>query len=98
MPFNDAIKKLGEKLEKMITDFSVLTVSTHTLDPQGKPTLRARTVVHLDGDTEVHVPTTEGAGIATELLAIHNDAVKSAIEARVKTIHAVVDAAKAILP
>jgi len=98
MSFNDALKKLGDKLEKMLTDFSTLIVTTHTVDAQGKSTLRARTVVNLDGDTEVHVPTTDGAGIATELLAIHNDAVKSAIEARVKSIKAVVDAAKAIIP
>jgi hypothetical protein len=80
-----------------LKDFSTLTVSTHTVDTGGKTTMRAKTIVNLDGDTEVHVPTTEGAAIATELLAIHNDAVKSAIEARVKTIQAVADAARAIV-
>jgi hypothetical protein len=98
MALKDALETLGKKLEKMMTDFSELTVTTSTVDPSGKVTPRAKTVVHLDGDTDIHVPTTDGSAIATDLLVIHNDAVQSAIEARVKTISAVVDAARAILP
>lgn len=97
MALTDSIKKLGEDLEKMIKDFSTLTVTTSTVDATGKVTQRAKTVVRLDGDTDVQVPTTDGSTIATELLEIHNDAVQSAIEARVKTISAVVEAARAIV-
>jgi hypothetical protein len=97
MALKDALDSLAQKLEKMVADFSQLTVTTHTVDAAGKSTLRAKTVVNLDGDTQVHVPTTDGSAVATDLLTIHNDAVKSAIEARVKTIQAVVDAAKALV-
>ena len=97
MALKDALETLATKLESMIKDFAVLTVITHTVDAAGKSTVCAKTIVNLDGDTEVHVPTSDGFAVATDLLAIHNDAVKSAVEARVKTIQAVVDAAKAIV-
>lgn len=92
--FNEKLKALGTKLEKMIEDFSKLTVVTKT-EANGQQTQRARTEVNFDGDTVILVPTTDGA-IDTALLAIHHEAVKSAIEARLKTIQAVVDAATSL--
>ena len=98
MALQDSIKKLGETLEKLITDFATLTVDTYTTDAAGNtPVRRCRTEVHLDGDTKIFVPVTDGTAIATELLTVHNDAVKSAIEARLRTVQAVVDAARAII-
>lgn len=89
------LEKLGATLTAMIKDFSTLTVETSTSDA-GKPAvLRARTEVNLDGDTRITIPV-DGAAIDTALLALHNEAVKSAIEARVKTIQSVVDAANAL--
>ena len=98
MPLPESIKKLGETLEKLITDFATLTVTTYTTDAAGNsPVLRCKTEVKLDGDTKLMVPVTDGTAIATELLTVHNDAVKHAIEARLRTIQAVVDAARAII-
>lgn len=89
------LEKLGGTLATMVKDFSTLTVETSTSEA-GKPAiLRARTEVKLDGDTKITVPV-DGAAVDAVLLALHNEAVKSAIEARVKTIQSVVDAANAL--
>ncbi len=89
------LEKLGGTLATMVKDFSTLTVETSTSEA-GKPAvLRARTEVKLDGDTKITVPV-DGAAVDAALLALHNEAVKSAIEARVKTIQSVVDAANAL--
>lgn len=89
------LEKLGATLSTMVKDFATLTVETSTSEA-GKPAvLRARTEVKLDGDTKITVPV-DGAAVDTALLALHNEAVKSAIEARVKTIQSVVDAANAL--
>ena len=84
-------QKLGDVLGKAITDATLLEVRTYTSDKidmvgvdNGKlinASLRAMTIIKLDGDVEQVVPVMEGA-VDTDLWTLHLETVKQAQAAR----------------
>jgi hypothetical protein len=101
--------KLGQTLEQAIDDITSLEVSTYVSDDMsgvsydratrrftGTAKLRALTRMHLDGDTSVCIPETEGK-IDHALVTIHADMVQRAQTHRIELLKTVTAAAANLL-
>ena len=101
--------KLGQTLEQAIDDATSLEISTYVSDDMsgvsydratrrftGTAKLRALTRMHLDGDTSVCIPETEGE-IDQALWTIHADMVQRAQTHRIELLKTVTAAAANLL-
>ena len=101
-----ALKKAGEELARQISDATELLVDTKyvLVDDTGnvdwnKSTPVARTVVKLDGDTELIIPMTKQGDtlvLRKDLLELHNNSVTSARAYREKLYDMMMSVAREI--
>ena len=104
-------KDLAAKLNSFMEDISTLEVRTFTtpadqvaidvtaekIKTEGKATLRAYSVISLDGDTTVLAPTDAAGEVSPSIWELHQVTVKQALDNRTTMIKTMGDAAAAAL-
>ena len=102
------VEQMGVFLKKAIENASQLEVSTYTTEDMtgveyaggkfvGPVQLRAKTVIKIDGDTDILVPLADGE-IDTAMWAVHLEAVKQAQESRNELVKTAVSTLTSFAP
>ena len=102
------VEQMGSFLKKAIEDASQLEVTTYTTEDmrgieykggkfEGEVQLRAKTVIKIDGDTDILVPLSDGE-IDAAMWAVHLEAVKQAQESRNELVKTAVSALASFMP
>ena len=100
---NTSLRNTAAKVAEYVEDAAEMSVETTyvVVDDQGNdvPKLAAKTVVKLDGDSETTVPLQEAGGrleVDSELFAVHERNVQTAIEYRARILQSLMGAFNSI--
>lgn len=106
MGWKDGLKNLEAKFEEQVKDATTLTVRTFkgginaqfdtnkkewVVTKEATATMIAMTEISLDGDVDLFLPMDANGNVDKELLALHEQAVKSGSEARAAVLKGIVE-------